>query len=100
MSSYRIGTPQPTGKLCTGSLRQPWLVTDPVSGKYRGATIAETEAALADTDGDDDPRAMAADGRWTRADMPLRARFCRDQVDAGTSYVRDAGFMSSGTDVS
>jgi hypothetical protein len=50
--------------------------------------------------GDDDPRAMAADDRWTRADMPLRARFCRDQVDAGTSCVRDAGFMSSSTDVS
>jgi hypothetical protein len=36
-----------------GSLRQPWLVTDPASGHYRGATIAETEAALADIDGDD-----------------------------------------------
>jgi len=33
-----------------GSLRQPWLVADPTSGQYRGATIAETEAALADTD--------------------------------------------------
>lgn len=33
-----------------GSLRQPWLVTDPTSGIYRGATIAETKAALADID--------------------------------------------------
>lgn len=37
-----------------GSLRQPWLVTDPTSGQYRGATIAETEAALADTECDED----------------------------------------------
>jgi hypothetical protein len=38
-----------------GSLRQPWLVTDPASGRCRGATVAETEAAFADTDSDDDP---------------------------------------------
>jgi hypothetical protein len=38
-----------------GSLRQPWLVADPASGHYRGATIAETETALAGTDGNDDP---------------------------------------------
>jgi hypothetical protein len=38
-----------------GSLRQPWLVTDATNGRYRGATIAETEAALADTESDDHP---------------------------------------------
>jgi hypothetical protein len=35
-----------------GSLHQPWLVTDPTSERYPGATIAETEAALADSDSD------------------------------------------------
>jgi hypothetical protein len=38
-----------------GSLRQPLLVIDPTSERYHGATIAETEAAFADTEGDDDP---------------------------------------------
>jgi hypothetical protein len=36
-----------------GSLHQPWLVTDPASGQYRGAPLPETDAALADTDTDD-----------------------------------------------
>jgi hypothetical protein len=38
-----------------GSLRQPLLVIDPTSGQYRGATIAETEAAFANPENDDDP---------------------------------------------
>lgn len=38
-----------------GSLRQPLLVIDPTHGQYRGATIAETEAAFADTQSDDGP---------------------------------------------
>ena len=29
-----------------GSLRQPWLINDPGTGTYRGATIAETRSAL------------------------------------------------------
>jgi hypothetical protein len=36
-----------------GSFRQPWLVTDPASGQYRGATIAETQATLEDIDSGD-----------------------------------------------
>lgn len=31
-----------------GSLRQPWLVVDPDTGRYRGATIAETAAAASE----------------------------------------------------
>jgi hypothetical protein len=38
-----------------GSLSQPWLVTDPTSGRYRGATIAEAQAAVADIESDNDP---------------------------------------------
>ncbi len=29
-----------------GSLRQPWLIYDPETGTYRGATIAESQSAL------------------------------------------------------
>jgi hypothetical protein len=35
--------------------KKPWLVTDPTSGQYRGATIAETQPAIADADSYDDP---------------------------------------------
>ena len=31
-----------------GSLQQPWLVWDPETGTYRGATIEETRAAMSD----------------------------------------------------
>lgn len=31
-----------------GGLHQPWLVRDPSSGVYRGATIDETRSAIAD----------------------------------------------------
>lgn len=34
------------GAWLDGSLMQPWLVTDPTTGQYRGATIAETESAF------------------------------------------------------
>jgi len=32
-----------------GSLQQPWLIFDPQTRTYRGATIEETRAALAET---------------------------------------------------
>jgi hypothetical protein len=43
------------GAWLDGSLRQPWLIIDPISGQYRGLTIAETQAASPDTKSDDDP---------------------------------------------